>query len=85
MTPGNELVLPHMVGRCLHTKRMPENQSQLRYLLALLAQLQESCFASAWLHELCYPLEDASVLFRHADIGSLDVVCRTARNDVIAR
>ena len=66
------------------TKRVPENQRKLGNLLALLAQLQQRCLARGGLHELRYPLEDAPVLFRHADLACLRVVRRTARNHVVS-
>jgi hypothetical protein len=64
---------------------VPQDQSQLRNLLSLLAQLQESSLTGSRLHKLGYPLEDAPVLLGHANISGLDVVRRSARHDVVAR
>jgi hypothetical protein len=64
---------------------MPEDQSQLGHLLALLAQLQQGRLARCGLHKLRNPVEHAPVLFRHADIRvGLHVVRRAARHDAIA-
>lgn len=63
---------------------MPENQSQLGYLLPLLAQLQKRGLPSSRLHELGYPFQNAPVLIRHADIGCLDVVGRSSGNGVVS-
>ena len=64
---------------------MPEDQSQLGHLLALLAQLQQGRLARCGLHKLRNPVEHAPVLLRHADIRvGLHVVRRAARHDAIA-
>src|SRR4051812_6905238 len=66
------------------TKRVPQYQGQLWHLFALLAQLQESRFAGTRLHELRDPVENAFVLFRHADVGvGLNIVGRSARDHVV--
>lgn len=65
---------------------MPQDQSQLRHLFALLAQFQEGRLACGRLHELCDPVQNALVLLRHADVGvRLDVVGGPARYHVVVR
>lgn len=63
---------------------MPEDQGQLRDLLALLAQFQKSGLASGRLHQLRYPFQDASVLVGHAGIRCLNVVCGPSGNGIVA-
>jgi hypothetical protein len=64
---------------------MPENQSQLWDLLALLAQFQKRGLASGRLHKLGYPFQDAPIFVRHANVSCLDVVCWSPGNSVVAR
>jgi hypothetical protein len=68
------------------TKRVPEYQSQLRHLFALLAQLQEGGLARCRLHELRDPVKHSLVLLCDVDVGvCLNIVGRSARDHVVAR
>ena len=85
MTPRVVSIQSHARSYNSRTERVPENQSQLRNLFSLLTQFQESRFTRGRLHELSYPLQNAPVLLRHADIRvGLHVVRRAARHDAIA-
>lgn len=46
-------------------KAVPEYQSQLRDLLALLTKFHQSSLSSGWLHQVGNPLEDSAVFLRH--------------------
>lgn len=48
-----------------HSEAVPEHQSQLWHLLALLAQLHQGAFASIGIHEFRDPLQHLPVFFRH--------------------
>ena len=64
---------------------MPEDQSQLGHLLALLAQFQQGRLARCGLHKLRNPIEHAPVLLCHAHLRvGLHVVRRAARHDAVA-
>lgn len=64
---------------------MPEYQSKLWYLFALLAQLQQGRFACSRLHELRDPVKHTPVLLSHANLGvRLYVVRGAAGHDAVA-
>jgi hypothetical protein len=63
---------------------MPQDQSQLWHLLALLAELKQGGLACCWLHKLRNPIEHAPVLLCHANLGvGLQVVRGTSRHNAI--
>lgn len=65
---------------------MPQDQSELWYLLALLAELKQGRLPCCWLHKLRDPVEHAPVLLCHADLCiRLQIVRGTSRDDAIAR
>jgi hypothetical protein len=64
---------------------MPQDQSQLWHLLALLAELKQGGLACCWLHKLRNPIEHTPVLLRHANLRvRLQIVRGTARHDAVA-
>jgi hypothetical protein len=63
---------------------VPQNQSKLRYLLALLAELKQGGLACCWLHKLRNPVQYAPVLLCHANLGvRLQVVRGTSRHNAV--
>lgn len=65
---------------------MPQDQSKLWDLLALLAELKQGGLACRWLHKLRDPIEHTPILLRHANLGvRLQIIRGTSRDDAIAR
>lgn len=60
-----------------HTKRVPDNQSQLRDLLALLAELHERGFTTGGIQEFRHPDEDLAILLADATVHDRDSICET--------
>jgi hypothetical protein len=68
------------------TEGMPQNQGQLRHLLALFTQLQKCSLPRRGFHQFGNPPKHSLVLLRHAHLSAdlVDVGCRTARNRISA-
>jgi hypothetical protein len=56
---------------------VPNNQSQLRDLLALLAELHERSFTTGRIQEFRHPDEDLAILLADATVHDGDRICKT--------